>query len=236
MAVGTEMPFLINVAHPARHHDFGADARHLLHAHRQQAPRGRRRFAHQRKRLTPCCFCLFHTLRTDRPRHIPGRRAAHRSDAGHGFLRRAVRRWPRPCSVAASGAEPGLFFTPDALGSLFFVLLAAVSALVFIHSRDYLADCAIADLRRYAALQMLLTAAITGAYFANNVAVTWIFLEATTALRRGPGPLPPRSTRSKRPRSTFRLLPGHRRGLPRHPCCWAPPPRADRSAYKGVAR
>lgn len=83
------------------------------------------------------------------------------------------------------GGAEALFFTPDALGSLFFVLLAAVSALVFIHSRDYLADCAIADYRRYAALQMLLTAAITGAYFANNVAVTWIFLEATTLCSGG---------------------------------------------------
>lgn len=83
------------------------------------------------------------------------------------------------------GGAEALFFTPDALGSLFFVLLAAVSALVFIHSRDYLADCAIADYRRYAALQMLLTAAITGAYFANNVAVTWIFLEATTLCAAG---------------------------------------------------
>ena len=37
----------------------------------------------------------------------------------------------------------------------------------------------------YFALLMLLTTAIAGAYFANNLAVTWIFLEATTLCSAG---------------------------------------------------
>ena len=37
----------------------------------------------------------------------------------------------------------------------------------------------------YAGLLMLLTTAIAGAYFASNLAVTWIFLEATTLCSAG---------------------------------------------------
>ena len=39
--------------HPARHPHLGADAGHLLHQNRRQAPCRRRRFTHQRKGLTP---------------------------------------------------------------------------------------------------------------------------------------------------------------------------------------
>ena len=39
--------------HPARHPHLGAHAGHLLHEDRRQAARRRRRFAHQRKGLTP---------------------------------------------------------------------------------------------------------------------------------------------------------------------------------------
>ena len=52
MAIGVEMPLLINI-HPARHPDLGADAGHLLHQDRRQDTRRRRRFTHQRKGLTP---------------------------------------------------------------------------------------------------------------------------------------------------------------------------------------
>ncbi len=47
--------------------------------------------------------------------------------------------------------------------------------------------CATTTSRRpaYSALVMLLTTAITGAYFASNLAVTWIFLEATTLCSAG---------------------------------------------------
>ncbi|MEG2614817.1 MAG: proton-conducting transporter membrane subunit, partial [Alistipes sp.] len=83
------------------------------------------------------------------------------------------------------GATCTLFFTFDALGSLFFALLTFVSAFAFAHSIADLATCDLREYRLYFALLMLFTAAIAGVYFANNIAVTWIFLEATTLCAAG---------------------------------------------------
>ena len=77
------------------------------------------------------------------------------------------------------------FFTFDALGTLFYLLLVVVSMYVFGHSEAYLQGEALRSYRLYFALLMLLTTAIAGAYFANNLAVTWIFLEATTLCSAG---------------------------------------------------
>ena len=52
-AIGVEMPAADQLRHPARHPHLGADAGHLLHQNRRQAPCRRRRFTHQRKGLTP---------------------------------------------------------------------------------------------------------------------------------------------------------------------------------------
>ncbi len=79
----------------------------------------------------------------------------------------------------------GEFFTFDQIGSLFYVLLFVVSCYVFVHSEEYLKDDTIVNYRNYFALLMLLTAAITGVYFANNIAVTWILLETTTLCAAG---------------------------------------------------
>ena len=79
----------------------------------------------------------------------------------------------------------GEFITFDQVGSLFYVLLFVVSCYVFVHSEEYLKDDTIVNYRNYFALLMLLTAAITGVYFANNIAVTWILLETTTLCAAG---------------------------------------------------
>ena len=79
----------------------------------------------------------------------------------------------------------GEFFTFDQVSSLFYVLLFVVSCYVFVHSEEYLKDDTIVNYRNYFALLMLLTAAITGVYFANNIAVTWILLETTTLCAAG---------------------------------------------------
>ena len=79
----------------------------------------------------------------------------------------------------------GEFFTFDQIGTLFYVLLFVVSCYVFIHSEEYLKDDTIVNYRNYFALLMLLTAAITGVYFANNIAITWILLETTTLCAAG---------------------------------------------------
>ena len=79
----------------------------------------------------------------------------------------------------------GEFFTFDELGTLFYVLLAVVAVFIFIHSEAYLKRDDIKNYRNYFALLMLLTTAITGVYFANNIAVTWILLETTTLCGAG---------------------------------------------------
>ena len=83
------------------------------------------------------------------------------------------------------GEVSSQFFRFDAAGTLFFALLTIVSAFVFVHSCVYLRDNPIKEYRLYFTLLMLLTTAIAGAYFANNLAVTWIFLEATTLCSAG---------------------------------------------------
>ena len=76
-------------------------------------------------------------------------------------------------------------FRFDAAGTLFFLLLTVVSAFAFAHSESYLHGSDLHQMRTYSALLMLLTTAIAGAYFASNLAVTWIFLEATTLCSAG---------------------------------------------------
>ena len=83
------------------------------------------------------------------------------------------------------GEVSSQFFRFDAAGTLFFALLTVVSAFVFVHSCVYLRDNPIKEYRLYFTLLMLLTTAITGVYFARNIAVTWIFLEATTLCAAG---------------------------------------------------
>ncbi len=83
------------------------------------------------------------------------------------------------------GEESAAWFRFDAAGTLFYVLLCLVSAFAYFHSEAYLRDNDPVQTRAYSALVMLLTTAITGAYFASNLAVTWIFLEATTLCSAG---------------------------------------------------
>ncbi len=76
-------------------------------------------------------------------------------------------------------------FTFDAAGVLFYVLLTVVSAYAYFHSEAYMKGGDIRPTRIYSGLMMLLTTAITGVYFANNIAVTWILLETTTLCSAG---------------------------------------------------
>lgn len=83
------------------------------------------------------------------------------------------------------GESSALLFRFDAAGTLFFLLLVVVSAFAFFHSESYLRDDDLPRKRLYAALLMLLTVAIAGVYFADNMAMTWVFLEATTLCSAG---------------------------------------------------
>ena len=87
--------------------------------------------------------------------------------------------------VGAAGATSLGVFQYDDAGTLFFILLTVVSAFAYSHSRSYLQGSGLRQIRIYSALLLLLTTAIAGAYFASNLAVTWIFLEATTLCSAG---------------------------------------------------
>lgn len=87
--------------------------------------------------------------------------------------------------AGAFGATSLGAFQYDDAGTLFFILLTVVSAFVFAHSESYLHGGDLRQMRTYSALLLLLTTAIAGAYFAANLAVTWIFLEATTLCSAG---------------------------------------------------
>lgn len=83
------------------------------------------------------------------------------------------------------GQESGHFFLFDAAGTLFFVLQQVVGAFVFLHSAYYLKEDTFKEYRLYFTLLLLLMTAITGVYFSDNIAVTWILLEATTLCAAG---------------------------------------------------
>lgn len=81
-----------------------------------------------------------------------------------------------------SGAE---FFTFDNLGLMFFALLALISPIICYHSAKYIEDQTLAEYKTFNLLFIALCVAITCVYFANHLAVTWIFLEATSICTAG---------------------------------------------------
>ncbi|WP_297449144.1 proton-conducting transporter membrane subunit [uncultured Alistipes sp.] len=82
-------------------------------------------------------------------------------------------------------ATSSVFFTFDRLGMLFFVLMTVVSSTAFFQSSRYLDAENLHEHKVYKISLMLLCASASAVYFANNVAVTWIFLEATTLCTAG---------------------------------------------------
>lgn len=72
------------------------------------------------------------------------------------------------------------YFTFDKLGSVYYVLMAALGWLCFWQSNRYLDREKVREYKLYLISFVALNVALTGVYFANNITVTWIFLEATT--------------------------------------------------------
>lgn len=83
------------------------------------------------------------------------------------------------------GQPSSSFFLFDAAGTLMFLLMALVSPVAYYHACDYLEQDAPRDFRLFTQLLVLLCTAIAAVYFASNIAVTWIFLEATTLCAAG---------------------------------------------------
>ena len=71
-------------------------------------------------------------------------------------------------------------FTYDSLSILFFGALTVIAFATLYHGASYLDDENIKQFRLYHIAFVLLCATVSGSYFANNVTVAWILIEATT--------------------------------------------------------
>lgn len=80
------------------------------------------------------------------------------------------------------GATDSLYFRFDSLGLLLTMILAVLSITTLYHSRLYLArhTTSVRQQSMYYGALILLISAMTGAYFAENIALLWICVEATT--------------------------------------------------------
>ena len=78
-------------------------------------------------------------------------------------------------------------FRADTMAVLFHILMVAVLGFTLIHSSSYLhaEEVTTRSYKAYYTLLMLLAVAITCVYYSDNVAMTWVFLEATTICSAG---------------------------------------------------
>ena len=78
-------------------------------------------------------------------------------------------------------------FRADTMAILFHILMTAVLGFTMLHSASYLKAESIStrSYKAYYTLLMLLALAITCVYYSDNVAMTWVFLEATTICSAG---------------------------------------------------
>ena len=78
-------------------------------------------------------------------------------------------------------------FRADTMAVLFHILMTVVLGFTLIHSSSYLKEDGVStgSYRAYYTILMLLAVAITCVYYSDNVAMTWVFLEATTICSAG---------------------------------------------------
>ena len=78
-------------------------------------------------------------------------------------------------------------FRADTLAVVFHILMTCVLGFTLIHSSQYLKADGIStrSYKAYYTILMLLAVAITCVYYSDNVAMTWVFLEATTVCSAG---------------------------------------------------
>ena len=78
-------------------------------------------------------------------------------------------------------------FRADSMAVLFHILMTAVLGFTMLHSSSYLKleNISTRSYKAYYTLLMLLAVAITCVYYSDNVAMTWVFLEATTICSAG---------------------------------------------------
>ncbi|MEG1935641.1 MAG: proton-conducting transporter membrane subunit, partial [Rikenellaceae bacterium] len=88
-------------------------------------------------------------------------------------------------AVLHPGDTDTTFFTFDRLGVLFYCLMVVISTIVFYHIDGYLDKENLREYKYFNISFILLCISLAGVYFANNILVTWIFLEATTIATAG---------------------------------------------------
>ncbi len=88
-------------------------------------------------------------------------------------------------AVLNRGTTVLTYFTFDTLGVTYYVLMALVGWIVCWQSGRYLDRESLRESKIYLVSLIALNLALTGVYFANNITVTWIFLEATTLAAAG---------------------------------------------------
>lgn len=88
-------------------------------------------------------------------------------------------------AVLNRGATGLTYFTFDATGVTYYLLMAIVGWICCWQSVKYLDRENLRESKIYFVSFIALNMALTGVYFANNITVTWIFLEATTLAAAG---------------------------------------------------
>ena len=78
-------------------------------------------------------------------------------------------------------------FRADSMAILFHILMAIVLGFTMLHSSSYLKaeNVSVRSYKSYYTILMLLAVAITCVYYSDNIAMTWVFLEATTICSAG---------------------------------------------------
>jgi hydrogenase-4 component F len=72
------------------------------------------------------------------------------------------------------------YFTYDSLAIIFLSILAFISSATYFHSIDYTRESGHRDRALFYSSFMILNISLTGVYTANNLIVSWIFIELTT--------------------------------------------------------
>lgn len=88
-------------------------------------------------------------------------------------------------AVLNRGTTTLTYFTLDTLGVAYYVLMALVGWICCWQSSRYLDKESLRECKIYLVSLIALNVALTGVYFANDITVTWIFLEATTLAAAG---------------------------------------------------
>ncbi len=88
-------------------------------------------------------------------------------------------------ALTSYNSEIALIFTLDGIGLTYSIIMSIVGILTAWQSAKYLESKSAREYKIYYSSLILLCGSLIGVYTSNNIAVTWIFLEATTIATAG---------------------------------------------------